>query len=208
MSYASGFMVGASIGKAIHNLMCPDGAASSGRTAPPQETAPFFGTPADIPVFSRAAASPGRRRYRAAAIVQNRALADMLCRGLCRLAGIDAVEANILTGSLLIRSSDEALLDRVEHFLGTRLFRPVSGCVPPGGGMSQPQLSAYAETLLDTLDLFSRFISRNTANVLDLRSLVSLLFIVRGMRKMIALNQRPSGPQMLWWAASLMRGRR
>ena len=37
-------------------------------------------------------------------------------------------------------------------------------------------------------------------------SLASLLFLLRGLRKMLLTGQYPSGSQMLWWAVTLMRG--
>lgn len=198
MSYASGFMLGAAIGKAIHNFVCAD----ADRPAPGRRRPTAASQTAAA--LERVSVLPGRRRYRAAAVIQNQLLADMLCQGLSRLPGIQTIAVNTLTGSILICAADEAMLDKVEYFLSTRIFLPL----PQPADRTATPVSAYADALFDTFDLFSRFISSKTGNVLDLRSLLSLFLVIRGMRKMISLNQRPSGPQMLWWAASLMRGRR
>ena len=100
-------------------------------------------------------------------------------------------------------------MDKLEVFLRSRVFTENENQQREALIMQQnSNRAAYRDALYETLDLFNGIISKKTANVLDLRSLVSFIFIIRGMRKMIMLNQRPSGPQMLWWAAALMRGGR
>ena len=114
-----------------------------------------------------------------------------------------------MTGSILLSSKDEGLLDQLEIFLRSHVFTENKNQHHEEFTMQQnSNRAAYRDALYETLDLFNGIISKKTGNVLDLRSLVSFIFIIRGMRKMIMLNQRPSGPQMLWWAAALMRGGR
>ena len=64
------------------------------------------------------------------------------------------------------------------------------------------------EKIYETLDVLSHFILQKTGRLFDLRSIISLVLIVRGIRKILTFDQRPTGPQMLWWAAALLRGRR
>lgn len=218
MSYVSGFMLGASIGKAIHGMFCKDdipaGAyqdakASNVSNAQPGMTAPLSMGETAVPVFACVSALKGRRRYRAAALVGNQALAELLQRKIAGLKAIQTVQVSAVTGSILLCSKNEGMLDTLEIFLRSRIFKENENQQQESLVMQQnSNRAAYRDTLYETLDLFNGIISKKTANVLDLRSLVSLVFIIRGMRKMIMLNQRPSGPQMLWWAASLMRGGR
>ena len=171
MSYASGFMLGASIGKAIHGMFCKnDIPASAYQDAKipkvqPQITAPLSMGEMAIPAFTCVSAIKGRRRYRAAALVGNRALAEMLQSKIASLKAIQTVQVNAVTGSILLCAKNEGIMDKLEVFLRSRVF---------------------------------------TENENQQREAL----IMRGMRKMIMLNQRPSGPQMLWWAAALMRGGR
>lgn len=209
MSYVSGFMLGASIGKAIHGMFCKKAAAAGPRPTEVKQPQPV---PPVTPAFTCVSALKGRRRFRAAGLVQNHQLAALLEQKISRLASIESFQVNVLTGSILICSSNEQVLDAFEAFFRTRLF--------PGAGqlilrdLHEAQASegkaktVYTNTLYDIADMFSNFISKKTRHVLDLRSLVSLLFIIRGLRKMVMMGQRPTGPQMLWWAASLMRGLR
>jgi hypothetical protein len=53
----------------------------------------------------------------------------------------------------------------------------------------------------------NRYIEEATAHLIDVKSLLSIIFIVTGMKKTVFLGQRPSGPQMLWWAYGLLRER-
>ena len=68
--------------------------------------------------------------------------------------------------------------------------------------------TVYMEKIYETLDGFSHFILRKTGRMFDLRSIISLILVIRGLRKILTFDQRPTGPQMLWWAAALLRGRR
>lgn len=215
MSYASGFMLGASIGKAIHGMFCKnDIPASAYQDAKipkvqPQITAPLSMGETAIPAFTCVSAIKGRRRYRAAALVGNRALAEMLQSKIASLKAIQTVQVNAVTGSILLCAKNEGIMDKLEVFLRSRVFTKNENQQREALIMQQnSNRAAYRDALYETLDLFNGIISKKTANVLDLRSLVSFIFIIRGMRKMIMLNQRPSGPQMLWWAAALMRGGR
>lgn len=215
MSYASGFMLGASIGKAIHGMFYKnDIPASAYQDAKipkvqPQITAPLSMGETAIPAFTCVSAIKGRRRYRAAALVGNRALAEMLQSKIASLKAIQTVQVNAVTGSILLCAKNEGIMDKLEVFLRSRVFTENENQQREALIMQQnSNRAAYRDALYETLDLFNGIISKKTANVLDLRSLVSFIFIIRGMRKMIMLNQRPSGPQMLWWAAALMRGGR
>lgn len=215
MSYASGFMLGASIGKAIHGMFCKnDIPASAYQDAKipkvqPQITAPLSMGETAIPAFTCVSAIKGRRRYRAVALVGNRALAEMLQSKIASLKAIQTVQVNAVTGSILLCAKNEGIMDKLEVFLRSRVFTENENQQREALIMQQnSNRAAYRDALYETLDLFNGIISKKTANVLDLRSLVSFIFIIRGMRKMIMLNQRPSGPQMLWWAAALMRGGR
>ena len=55
--------------------------------------------------------------------------------------------------------------------------------------------------------MFNQGVSDSTGHLLDLKALVSLMFIIRGLRRIITMNERASGPQLLWWAYSLLRGK-
>ena len=123
MSYVSGFMLGASIGKAIHSMLSGQkgGMEGMGRQQVAPKAAPQVQAPA-VPAFACVFAIKGRRRYRAAGLVGNQQLATLLQNKLSRLSAIQLVQFNVLTGSILIASSSERVLDELEEFFRTRLF--------------------------------------------------------------------------------------
>ena len=69
-------------------------------------------------------------------------------------------------------------------------------------------LAATCTSIKRSVAKINAYVKMITANWFDLRSIASIAFIIRGLRKVFAYGQRPSGPQMLWWALSLLRGGR
>ena len=140
MSYVSGFMMGAAIGKSIRQ-MCGGASAAApsdnpavgrrGRAANlPRQATAVGGAPS----FALVSTLPGRRRYRAARIAP--AIASALEEHLSSLDFIKDIQVNALSGSILI-TFDEADCLRVDALAaGSRsisslsrhpLRRPVPG---------------------------------------------------------------------------------
>ena len=111
MSYVSGFMMGAAIGKSIRQMFGGSSAAAPsdnsavgrrGRAANlPRQAAAVGGAPS----FALVSTLPGRRRYRAARIAP--AIATALEEHLSSLDFIKDIQVNALSGSILI-TFDEA----------------------------------------------------------------------------------------------------
>lgn len=217
MSLISGLMLGASIGKAIHGMFLKndhhgahvlDFVSKSARTHR-SGGARTRKKKEEILPFSCVSATPGRRRYRVAELVDNTALAALLQEHLLRLTSVNEVQVHASTGSILVCSDNESVLDEVERFLRFRLFplrrkeEAREEHLDAHGGPT-----VYMEKIYETLDGFSHFILRKTGRMFDLRSIISLILVIRGLRKILTFDQRPTGPQMLWWAAALLRGRR
>ena len=171
MSYISGFMLGASIGKAVHKYFSFGAGtkrvvpARSVRTAPLR---PVRRTGRQVPSLVCVSAVPGRRRYRAFALIGNPEAADIFFCPRTDVADI-----------CMAASCD------------------------PG---RQPS-SEYKHTLQEVMSTMSAYVYERTHHLFDLRSLVSFILIVRGIRRMVTLDEMPSGPQMLWWAVAILRGR-
>ena len=100
MSYVSGFMMGAAIGKSIRQML---GGRQSGACAPcVSARRAHFSRPVRSKAvpdgFELVSALPGRRRYQAAVI--SAGLASILEENLSRLDFV-SVEVNALSGSIL-----------------------------------------------------------------------------------------------------------
>ena len=159
-------------------------------------------------------------------------LADLLEKNLVRVDYIFSVKSNPVTGSLLI-SYDEKAGDRLDSLMDALRERVLAaspgvlpqmpsggfcggrvqgmGCaVSPLGDFGTMPLEAHAGDITRSIrgsvrDL-SAWIRDHTCGWFDVSSLAALLFLLRGMRKVIIDRTSPSGTQMLWWGISLLRG--
>ena len=169
-----------------------------------------------MPAFALKSAVPGRRRYYAAALQGNEELAKLLEKNLGRIAFIDSVKASSVTGSLLVcYTGDEEAVDRLMADLGKRVFGAAEhagfnlpqglSSLLPAAGLTQP-LAELGASIRRTAGAANVWLHEKTHGWLDFPSVFALGFIVRGLRKILLYEQRPSGPQMLWWAFSILKG--
>ena len=169
-----------------------------------------------MPAFALKSAVPGRRRYYAAALQENEELAKLLEKNLGRIAFVDSVKASSVTGSLLVcYTGDEEAVDRLMADLGKRVFGAAEhagfnlpqglSSLLPAAGFTQP-LAELGASIRRTAGAANVWLHEKTHGWLDFPSVFALGFIVRGLRKILLYEQRPSGPQMLWWAFSILKG--
>ena len=169
-----------------------------------------------MPAFALKSAVPGRRRYYAAALQENEELAKLLEKNLGRIAFVDSVKASSVTGSLLVcYTGDEKAVDRLMADLGKRVFGAADhagfnlpqglSSLLPAAGFTQP-LAELGASIRRTAGAANVWLHEKTHGWLDFPSVFALGFIVRGLRKILLYEQRPSGPQMLWWAFSILKG--
>ena len=169
-----------------------------------------------MPAFALKSAVPGRRRYYAAALQENEELAKLLEKNLGRIAFVDSVKASSVTGSLLVcYTGDEKAVDRLMADLGKRVFGATEhagfnlpqglSALLPAAGVTQP-LAELGASIRRTAGAANVWLHEKTHGWLDFPSVFALGFIVRGLRKILLYEQRPSGPQMLWWAFSILKG--
>ena len=66
--------------------------------------------------------------------------------------------------------------------------------------------TSYAKSWSATGSFLNKQVRSITGNSFDISALISLIFLIRGIRKCLILGQRPTGPSMIWWALHLMKG--
>lgn len=210
MSYVSGFMLGASIGKAIHQAMVGGPAPAAGARAARRAPAPQAvraAAAASIPPLKLIAATPGRRRYRAIAIAPE--LAASLEANLGKLAFIKSVSVNAVSASILVTYDEKnaAQVDALAKWLFIHVFTPQTAPAPQAVNTpSEAHAGSITKSIRNSTRAFSGWINKSTCGWFDISSLASFIFIIRGLRKMVLTQQYPSGSQMMWWALALMRG--
>lgn len=214
MSYVSGFMMGAAIGKSIRQMFGGSSSAHSssnpavGRRSrgvvQPRQAEPLR----PVPSFALASALPGRRRYRAARIAPS--IARLLEERLAALDFVRSAQVSDVSGSILIEfdEADSLRVDALAAWLKEHLFSaaPAEAAEMECAGLDESHAGRITRSVRNSGRAFSAWINHHTAGWFDMSSLVSLLFALRGIRKVLMTYSSPSGAQMLWWALSLMRG--
>ena len=217
MSFLSGIMMGASLGSTIHDALTGSTSHDALTGSSRKMTREACG--GALSEFALVSSLQGRRRYRLAALSANPALCRYLEERLGRLEAVRSARANEVTASLLLEyTASEETIDRLMEGIRQRLV-PVSGraqvaAVP---GQAAGQVAAplhgqgdvptlYAKSWSGTGNFLNSQVRRLTGNSFDISALISLFFLIRGIRKMLVYGQRPSGPSMIWWALHLMKG--
>lgn len=147
--------------------------------------------------FSLVHTLPGRRRYTHDDLLQNKELAAQWQAHLAAIRGIVKAQANPQTGTILVEySCPDEYVDLVMDYLH-KLHN-----------MPGPR-SAYGKLGMDIRRLgkrLNRSLFRESNRTLDLRTIAAISMLLVGGAKIWNQGQRPSGPQMVWWAYSLLKG--
>ena len=207
MSYVSGFMMGAAIGKSIRQVVT--GGAVPARKRGPVKACRKATVPvkaARVDGLQLISSLPGRRRYRAAFSAE---LGKLLEEKLAKLSYVKSVQINAVSGSILLTFApqDDVYIDKLAKWLEQHLFK--KNCQQAGDGLDiarESHAGSITRSIRNTARAFSQWIKDHTCGWFDMSSLASMLFLLRGLRKMLLTGQYPSGSQMLWWAVTLMRG--
>lgn len=206
MSYVSGFMMGAAIGKSIRQML---GGRQSGAPRVSARQARFVHPVRNKTVsdgLELVSVLPGRRRYRAAVISAE--LAGILEENLSRLDFVKSVKVNALSGSILFcfEEADALKIEGLAAWLRDHIFGRKDSGDTEDRLPDESHAGSVTRSIRGSARAFSAWIKHSTGGLFDMSSLASLLFGLRGLRKMIMTQASPSGAQMLWWALSLMRG--
>lgn len=217
MSFLSGIMMGASLGSTIHDALT--GSTIHNALTGSSRKVTREACRGALSEFALVSSLQGRRRYRLAALAANPALCHYLEERLGSLEAVRSARANEVTASLLLEyTASEENIDRLMEGIRQRLV-PVSGraqaAAVPGQAAGQGAAPLHGQGYMPTLyakswsgtgNFLNSQVRRLTGNSFDISALISLFFLIRGIRKMLVYGQRPSGPSMIWWALHLMKG--
>ena len=191
MSYLSGVMMGAAIGKNVHDFL-------TRRSAGKKVSVGIMKEPGIVLQH----VLPGRRRYYVSVLRGNGELSEILQKKLSQLSFIQEVRVNQITGSLLLIYSGEEQVDALIAWLREHIF----SVRKTKEAQNDAALAQSGQSIRRTVGAMNSCLKDHTQNWFDLSSLLSFFFVIRGLRKMLLFHQLPSGPQMIWWAVSLLRG--
>lgn len=209
MSYASGMAIGLTIGQQLLKFFAQDNQEKKNNNSSVfnfeqlDKELNYINRKIETHTIRLAHAIKGRRRYYIDMLKNNEKLAKLISVKLSELPFVKEVTTNINTGSLLILySCTENIMDDIFTQLKQRVFSIGSRVITSSSGITT-QIGCI---LLNLIREINMWIKAKTGNLVDLRIAVAALFIIRGLRKVMTMGQRPSGPQMLWWAFSILRG--
>lgn len=147
---------------------------------------------------------PGRIRLHSKKLVGNAELARLIEEKVSTLPDVQFIQVSAVTGSILVFAHSEGTLDLLENFFRFRLFPNVvegivsAFCDAEKQEGQKKEETTYLKAVRDTGAFFSSIISNESSRFFDLRTVAALLLPLRGLRKVVFMGQRPSGPQMLW----------
>lgn len=206
MSYASGMAIGLTIGQQLLKFFSQDKESDSSGSFSFERLdreINYLNKEIEEQSIRLAHAIKGRRRYYIDALKNNEKLAKLVSLNLSKLPFVKEVTTNINTGSLLILySCAENIIDDLFMQMKKRVFNIGSKITAIGTGAT----TKIGCALLSLAREINMWIKAKTGNLMDLRIVVAGLFLLRGLRKIMTMGQRPNGPQMLWWAFSILRG--
>ena len=209
MSYASGMAIGLTIGQQLLKFFAQDNQEKKNNNSSVfnfeqlDKELNYINRKIETHTIRLAHAIKGRRRYYIDILKNNEKLAKLISVKLSELPFVKEVTTSINTGSLLILySCTENIMDDIFSQLKQRVFSIGSRVITSSSGITT-QIGCI---LLNLIREINMWIKTKTGNLMDLRIAVAALFIIRGLRKVMTMGQRPSGPQMLWWAFSILRG--
>lgn len=188
MNYVTGLSIGLSIGHKLYGLF-----QNESRHAEANEGFVLLHT------------LPGRRRYKHEGLIGNQALADIWQAQMLRLPQVHRVTMNIQLGTFLIEYiCPEAHIDRLLKCLSNLEQTPDStDCV-----QAKPNsLGRIGMKIRRFFVRVNQYLWQATGQQWDLATLCAVFFSVVGVHKIMTLRQFPSGPQLLWWAFGLLKGR-
>ena len=194
--FLSGVMMGTAIVRRFKNSISqtPHHAkGQGGQHHPHQQDQPHH---QEHQQYQLVAKTTGRRRYHILSLVNNRLLATLLETKLRAISGLTEVRASDLTGSLIISYtlSEEKVDDLIEKV--AKIIKPT---VPP----LYDTFSSSVQNIQHQTDLA---VHKTSHGMFKFSSLLSLLFIIRGIRRMVVYDEKPDGPTLIWWAFQLVKG--
>lgn len=207
MSYTSGMAIGMAIGQQLFNVF---GNKENKKEKNLFSSINFNKLPLDYVTetveYSAVKLSSkikGRRRYYIEVLKNNLKLKELLFKYLTKIKYINNIDINVNTGSLLITYNvEESTIDDLVDTLKEKIFT-VKRTVKKMANKTFTSIEILLAQMVRDINLF---IKKSTNNFLDLNTAFAFLFIIRGIRRILNLGERPTGPMMLWWGYSLIEG--
>jgi copper chaperone CopZ len=145
----------------------------------------------------------GRVRFRVPSLADDANGAKGLVERLPKVQGVESVEVNRATGSVLIRYREEEVTAEL-------LFAAVVRLLGLDEELKRRPLPAITREIRGVMDSLNRAVYERTGGLLDFWSGMLILMAAIGIKKLAAEGARatPAGLTLVWWASNSLLGRR
>jgi Heavy metal associated domain 2 len=158
---------------------------------------------ADLPEARVCHFTPNRVRLRIPERRHDRAFFESVKRQLSQWQGVERVEVNPATASVLIHYSDgPAFL--AEHYAENNLFT-VGDIQPDGSGLETLPAISIAQRTRSGVEAFDKAVQRLSGGQADLRSLVVLGLLGSGVVQLLRGNVAVPAITLFWCAGDALR---
>lgn len=189
VNYVTGLSIGLTIGRKLYSLFNNEQSAAQLQSG-----------------FILLHSLPGRRRYKNSLLIGNQALSDAWQSQMLRLPKVSRVTMNTVLGTFLIEYiCPESDIERLLACLnGTEDTAELGEAEAEYSRMPLGRVGMKIRKVFAGLNDWLR---KTTGHEWDLATLCAVIFSIIGLNKIITLRQVPSGPQLLWWAFGMLKGR-
>jgi copper chaperone CopZ len=143
----------------------------------------------------------GRVRFRVPSLSGNRSDADLLRGKLPKLQGVESVDVNPATGSVLVRYRENQVRPDL-------LFAAIVRLLGLEEELTQTPPPTVVKELRSMMDSLNRVVHDRTGGLLDFSSALLIALAAAGMTKMFVDGKKamPAGFTMLWWGLHQLLG--
>lgn len=139
----------------------------------------------------------GRLRLQTEVLKDNKELEKEFLNNMYQLEGINSVEVNSITGSILIYFEEKIIESSFLYLVVLKLLHLDEKALKNKPG----KIKVLFKQMFEAADIA---VYNQSKGYLDLRTLVSGVFIFYGIKKFREIPEFPKGITLLWWAFSLL----
>ncbi|ASQ48011.1 hypothetical protein BCB68_02940 [Leptotrichia sp. oral taxon 498] len=139
----------------------------------------------------------GRLRLQTDVLKENVELEQEFLNNMKQLSGINEVKVNSVIGSILIYFDEKVLENSFLYLIVLKLLHLDEEALKSKSG----KVKVMLKQIFEAMDMT---IYNKSKGYLDLKTLISGIFVFYGIRKLRKVPVLPTGATLLWWAFRLL----
>ena len=135
----------------------------------------------------------GRLRLQTEVLKDDEELKEEFLNNICKIEGINSVEVNSVTGSILIYFDEKIIESSFLYLIVLKLLHLEEEALKNKPGKVK-------ELLKQAFESVDMAIYNKSRGYLDLKTLAAGIFAFYGIKKLREIPKLPTGTTLLWWA--------